>query len=140
MGFILSMLRPGATKYRTRNQVQIICVIKCNQFSQVTSVTHLRSSLYYSMDFILSMLRWGYRIYKTKSGANCLCDKMQSVCQVALATHFCSSLYCSMGFILSMLRPGATEYRTRNQVQIICVIKCNQFSQVTYLAYPFITA
>ena len=35
------------------------------------------------------------------------------------------------------------EYTTQNHVQIVCVIKCNEFSEgtlVIHLAHPFITA
>ena len=35
------------------------------------------------------------------------------------------------------------EHTSRNQVQIVCVIKCNEFSEVTlatYLSHPFTTA
>ena len=39
---------------------------------------------------------------------------------------------------------GLGAHRTRNQVQIVCVIKCNEYSQVTlathHLTHPFITA
>ena len=42
----------------------------------------------------------------------------------------------------SYVKTGGTECTTRNQAQIVCVIKCNEFSQVklaTYLNHPFIT-
>ena len=37
----------------------------------------------------------------------------------------------------------ATEYTARNQVQIVCVMKCNEFSPMTlsiHLVHSFITA
>ena len=54
------MLRQGATEYTRQNQVPIVCVIKCNEFSEGTLSTHLahplitaRILLYSIMDFIL---------------------------------------------------------------------------------------
>ena len=48
------MLRQGAIEYMTKNQVQIVYVIKCNEFSQVTLATHLPHP-YHNMDVILFM-------------------------------------------------------------------------------------
>ena len=105
--------------------MQIVCVIKCKEFSQVTSATHL------AHPFITAWILFyfcqdegrGKRTYYTKSGANCLCDKIQWSFPSDISHSLRSSPFYSMDFILFMLNEGrgAIEHTTRNQVQINCL-------------------
>ena len=60
------------------------------------------------MDVILFMLDegGGNRTYHTKSGADCLCDKMEGNFSNDLATHLAHPFYDSMDFNLFMLHEG----------------------------------
>ena len=149
MDFILFMLNKGrsAIEHTTQNQVQIVHVIKFNEISQVTLATHFAHLLItaWILFYLYQDDGRGNRTYYTKSGANCSCDKMQWSFPSDISHSLRSSPYYSMDFILFMLNEerGAIEHTTQNQVHINCVIKCNEFSQVTsatHLAHRLITA
>ena len=65
---------------------------------------------------------------------------------MTLATQLAHPYSDSMDFIMFMLDEGggwAIEHTTPNHSEIVCVIKCNEFSQVTlitHLTHPVMTA
>ena len=87
--FMLDEGGGGAIEHTTPNQVEIVCVIKCNEFSEVTLANHL-SHLFMTawILFYLCQTRGGgNRRYYTKSGTNYLVIKCNEFSQVTLATQ-----------------------------------------------------